>query len=147
MNTAQEVQQYLLEENARKLALEAERDRTQKAAEYLKVHINGLANPSPIVVAASVCSIILVLWVAYRIFLKPNATGVWFDKEGNKITISHNTLTGNVSSIQNKSISITDNLVKMSLPTDISSTQIHIGVWDYENLILFTDGSHLSRLQ
>ncbi len=147
MDTVQEIEQYVKEENIKKAALEAERERTKKAAEYLTMRINGLANPSPIVVTAAVCGVLLVLWVAYRIFLKPNATGEWYDKDGNKIIISHNTLTGKAVDGNGKSINITDNLVKIGADTDITGVIIRIGVWDYENLILFTDGTSISRLR
>jgi hypothetical protein len=114
--------------------LEQERQTLQKI-----VYDN--ANPSPILVAVIVLTIIFIIWFVWVIFLKPCASGEWYDNLGNVFHIHHNTLTGVVKVKENGKpagrAKVIDNFVRFG---DM------VGVWDYTDSIIYMDGMQWNRV-
>ncbi len=125
------------EENLKKKAIKAEKERA-----LLQKKIYDLSNPSPLIVAGIVVGVLFFMYIVYLIFLKPCLSGQWMDHAGNEWTISHNRLTGNFcvkingeSSGSGKSL---DNYVEYG---DL------IGVWNYRDVVYFTEGWQLHRVK
>lgn len=124
-------------ENLLKRAQEVERER-----ELLQKTVYKNANPSPIIVASIVIAIIFALYILYILFVKTCASGEWRDHMGNEWYISHNRFTNNFTVTINKKRAgsgyIRDNYVKFG---DL------VGVWDYQDKIIFMEGWHIERIK
>jgi hypothetical protein len=119
-----------------------EQQHTIQNAKRLRAYVQDISNPSPIIMAVIFISIILILWGLHRIFVRPNASGEWFDEDGNQWIISQNRFTGKVKVRFNGrwvyGASIEDNLFRVSRI---------VGIWDYGNNILLVGGGRLSKVR
>lgn len=122
----------------RKVAESQELARTQADADVLKVYVEKNANPSPAVITLIVIGVLIAVWLFYVLFLAPNASGEWYDTNGNMIVVEHCRLTGRAECNNSMKCEISDNLV---------SLDDRIGVWDYDNVILFVGGGSLVRVR
>ncbi len=115
--------------------------RAEKERALLQKKVYDLANPSPIFVASVVIAVLLAMYLIYVIFLKPCMSGEWLDHAGNTWDITHNRFTGNfrvrINGECKGSGKALDNYVRYG---DL------IGVWNYGNVIVFTEGWHLQRV-
>lgn len=137
-NIANERQQQQAYQNKLvETSIAAERERA-----LLQKKVYDLANPSPIFVTAVVIVILLSMYLVYVIFLKPCMSGEWMDHAGNTWDIAHNRFTGNfkvrINGECQGSGKALDNYVRYG---DL------VGVWNYGNVIVFTEGWQLQRLQ
>lgn len=125
------------ETQLKEAAIQAERERA-----LLQKKIYDTSNPSPVFVAAIVMTVLLAMYVLYVLFLKPCLSGAWMDHAGNEWDIAHNRFTGNFQVKINGESSgagqTLDNYVRYG---DL------IGVWDYSNLVCFTEGWQLQRIE
>jgi hypothetical protein len=117
-------------------ALRAEQERA-----LLQKKVYDLSNPSPIFMTVLVVAVVLLMYLIYVLFLKPCMSGEWMDHAGNTWQISHNRFNGNLRVRINGecrgSGKVLDNYVNYG---DL------IGVWNYGNVIVFTEGWHLERV-
>lgn len=115
------------------------------AAEYersmLRKEVHDNANPDPIVLGFCIMLGVVVMWLIYRMFLKPNASGEWRDSLGEEWRLKHGAFSSDVVvSINGKKaglMKIIDNFVKYGEL---------VGVWDYKDTIVFTEGVVLNRV-
>ena len=128
--------QLTYETQLKEAAIKAERE-----AQLLQKKIYDSSNPSPIFVAAIVITVLLIMYIIYVVFLKPCMSGDWLDHAGNEWTISHNRFTGNFRVKINgecRGVGKTlDNYVQYG---DL------VGVWNYHDIIYFTEGWQLQRV-
>lgn len=114
--------------------------KADKERALLQKKVYDISNPSPIFVTGIVIVILLIMYFIYVIFLKSCMSGEWSDHAGNIWYISHNKFTGNFQvKINNKNRGVgkvLDNYVRYG---DL------IGVWNYGNIIMFTEGWQLTR--
>jgi hypothetical protein len=117
-------------------AVKAERER-----DLLQKTVYSIANPSPIIVTTIVVAVIAALYVIYVLFLKPCMSGEWVDPKGNIWYIEHNRFSGNFDVFMNGVYvgagKVIDNYFRFG---DL------IGVWNYHNMIIFTEGWGIERL-
>ena len=113
----------------------------KRESEILTKTIYDISNPSPIVVTAIIIGILLILYVIYIIFLKPSVSGTWIDSLGNEWYLNHNTFknifTVSINDLPSGKGVLYDNYIRYGEL---------IGIWDYSNTILFTNGITLERL-
>lgn len=129
-------QEATYQANLQSAAIRAEQER-----QLLQKKIYDSSNPSPIFVASIVLAVILAMYVIYVVFLKPCLSGEWMDHAGNSWEISHNRFTGTFR------VKINGECrgVGKSLDNYISYGDL-IGVWNYGDVITFTEGWHLQRV-
>lgn len=129
------------EDERRRLALLNESNKLDEEKRILQRHINNNANPNPVHTTLIVIGIIFALWIMYLIFLKPSVNGIWFDPYGNKVEMCYNKFSGkikvNVNDQYGGSGLVVDNYIRYG---DL------VGVWDYNDKIVFVDGVVLHRL-
>ncbi len=128
-------------EERRNAALLEESKRLDEKKTILQKYIYNNANPSPLLIIGIVVSVVFCLWVIYVVFLKPTIDGEWRDEYGNKVNMCHNQLTGKIKVYMNGKYGgtgvVIDNYVKYG--------QL-IGIWDYNNEIIFVGGTRLRRI-
>jgi hypothetical protein len=121
------------EEAKRKLELE----KTQ-----LKEIVQRTNNPNPVFVAIVFVGVVLVFVLLYIFLIKPNASGKWYDSDGNLWTLHHYALTETLTVEGEGSVPhaeyISGNVVRMGK---------RAGIWDYNDVILFVDGTNLVRVK
>jgi hypothetical protein len=87
------------------------------------------------------CFFKIILYVIYIIFLKPSVSGTWIDSLGNEWYLNHNTFknifTVSINDLPSGKGVLYDNYIRYGEL---------IGIWDYSNTILFTNGITLERL-
>ncbi len=116
-------------------------NRAEQERALLQKTVYDMANPSPVMVSIIIIIILLAMYLIYVIFLKPCMSGEWMDHAGNTWDITHNRFTGNfrvkINGECKGSGKALDNYVRYG---DL------IGVWNYGNIIVFTEGWHLQRV-
>lgn len=129
-------QQQLYESQLKEAAIRAEQERV-----LLQKKIYDISNPSPIFVAVLVVAILIAMYIIYVIFLKPCMSGNWMDQAGNEWNIEHNRFTGNFRvKINNECRG-----VGKSLDNYVQYGNL-VGVWNYNDVIYFTEGWQLQRI-
>ena len=129
-------QQITYETQLKEAVIKAEREQI-----LLQKKIYDVSNPSPIFVAAIVIVVLLVMYIIYVLFLKPCMSGEWLDHAGNEWNISHNRFTGNFRvKINGECRGSGKNLDNYVHYGDL------IGVWNYHDIIYFTEGWQLQRV-
>jgi hypothetical protein len=123
--------------NLKKQAIRAERERM-----LLQKKIYEVANPSPIFIAGLVIAVLISMYIVYVALLKPCLSGEWMDHAGNTWELNHNRFTGNFIVYING----VESGVGRSLDNYISYGDL-VGVWNYGNVIVFTEGWQLNRVQ
>jgi hypothetical protein len=116
-------------------------EQTEKDKVLLQKHVYDNANPDPMLVAAIGMVVLLILWFMYMMLLKPSLTGVWYDKVGNRIYLKHNKL--------DDVVSVHVNMVYAGHAKNVDNLFQYgslIGIFDYNNRIIFMDGSQWDRL-
>lgn len=102
--------------------------------------VNDNSNPHPILIAIIMGSFILFIWLYYMILIKPSMCGSWYDENGSSWIIKHNKIFGTVKFYKNDSYygkGITyDNYINLN---------DEIGIWDYNDKIIFINGLVLYR--
>ncbi len=128
--------QEVYQANLREAAVKAEQERA-----LLQKKVYDVSNPSPIFVAIIVVAVILAMYIIYVVFLKPCMSGEWMDHAGNSWLITHNRFTGNFR------VKINGECrgVGKTLDNYVSYGDL-VGVWNYGNIIVFTEGWHLQRV-
>ena len=138
-----EINDSVAQRNLENSVIQQASDRNDERAQILQKHIYDLAHPNPVIVALCIIGFLVMLWIFYLIFIKPNMSGEWYDAKGDCIVVSHNLLTNSVL-VKRKTDKtaiealVLDNLFKMN---------DHVGVWDYNNSIVFIDGPTLTRVR
>lgn len=116
-------------------------EQADKTALLLNKTIQSESNPSPIIVCVVIVGSLLIIWGIYLLFLKPCIGGEWRDSVGNMWQIKHKgaSTTANVKINGDCAgkLKVIDNYVRYG---DL------IGIWDYNNDILFTNGVSMSRV-
>lgn len=121
-------------------ALVADMEGKKQAMQAQEV-IYDVANPSPIILGLVILCLFLVIYLLYTIMIKPNLSGVWTTKRGDRMQIRHGKFS-NVLVIVSKGKpihgSVKDNLVRIGNL---------IGIWNYSDVILFANGGSLTRIR
>lgn len=111
-------------------------------ADYLNRIVHKNANPNPGVIVGSVLVVIGVLYLIYIFGFKPNASGEWYDDQNTQWILEHDAWSDQVSLLVNgKRVGrgiISDNMFKF---------QSKIGIWNYNDVILFVGGGNITRVR
>ena len=122
--------------------LQEEAKRVEQERVMLQKKVYSDANPSPIFITGLIVAVLVSMYIIYVVFLKPCMSGEWMDKAGNTWDICHNKFTGMFTvTIDGKESGlgqVIDNYVSYG---DL------VGVWNYGNVIAFTEGWQLNRVQ
>ena len=106
----------------------------------LEETVYRISNPNPVVVGFCIIGVIVVMVVIYNMWLRPDATGIWSDERGNVLHFRHSPLSGRLvvtsKTSGKKMCMLSDNMFKCGS---------RVGVWDYNNIILFVNGGGLTR--
>lgn len=104
--------------------------------------VNDIANPDPVLTVSMVIIIFVIVWLIYYFFVMPNISGIWFDQAGNEWRLSKkflsNDFTVHIDGRYYGDGRIADNYFQFGNS---------VGVWDYMNTIVTTDGMVLARLE
>lgn len=115
--------------------------RAEEERNQLYKYLHSNANPSPITLGISIALLLVSMYVIYCLFAKPNASGEWRDSLGGEWMITHGAFSSDAKvRINGKCggvIKIIDNFVRYGNL---------VGVWDYNNEIVFTEGITLNRV-
>lgn len=126
-------------QRSEKVRLEA--DRGAEEASALQQFVYDRANPSPVMVALCIVLIICVAWWAHAVFLRPNASGQWVD-EADRIWVLHHPIRGEAIALidgkRSVRVTIRENLVRCG---------DRLGVWNYQNVIVWVGGGGLQRIR
>jgi hypothetical protein len=129
-------------------ALLSEAARITKQAQMLQKDIYKDASPHPLFVTCIIVLILIMVWVLYVMFVKPVATGEWLDAKNDQVWfIRHNPLT---DSMTIKILSRDGKLIaKMRgyIKNAVFKTHDALGIWDFNNVIVFVGGGGLQRVQ
>lgn len=119
---------------------ENDRKRLERAEYYLKKYVHENANPSPVFVLGIFILVLVILWVLYLMFIKPNASGIWYDDENNMWEINHCYFRGLTVRLNGENVKcqISDNLFKCGSL---------LGIWNYSDIIVFINGGSLTRVK
>ena len=115
----------------------------KKTAEHtvvMQANIYANANMMPMHVVLICICIVVLLWLIYMLY-KPVATGVWVASNGKQYMIKHNRWLNTIVCVGSDITlhgSVTGNLVLID---------DNAGIWNYGDVILFTNGTSLQRLE
>lgn len=101
-----------------------------------KIYTNS--NPNPYIITMCVISVILILWVSYRLFLRRSVSGNWYDDGGNYTSIYQNMITDNLSIFYN------DSHVNGKVSGNAIIISDMVGIWDGNDKIII-NGNSLKR--
>jgi len=125
----------------RAMQVKAASDAAEQERRMLHKEVHDNANPDPIVVGFCAALVVLAVWILYRMYLKPNASGEWRDSLGEEWQIKHGAFSSDVDVCINGKkaghMKIIDNYVRYG---DL------VGVWNYKDTIIFTEGVVLNRV-
>ncbi len=132
----EKIDDELYYKNLKKNAIRAEQERY-----LLQKKIYEIANPSPVVIASLIVAVLVSMYIVYVAFLKPCLSGEWMDHAGNTWYIEHNRFTGNFT----VEINGDDSGVGKAIDNYVSYGDL-VGVWNYGNVLVFTEGWQLNRV-
>lgn len=128
-----EADMRILQEHAK--IVEEERNLLQKI-------VYDVSNPSPIIITCIVLGTLLLMYIVYLVFIKPTLKGNWIDNYGNEYYIKHLPWQLTFYILHNGAVTgqgrVLDNYISLK---DVA------GVWNYDDEIIFVDGTVLSRLR
>lgn len=114
--------------------------KTAKKTVIMQANIYANANMMPMHVVLICICIVVLLWLIHMLY-KPNASGVWVAVNGKQYMIKHNRWLNTIVCVGSN----------ITLYGSISSNLVMIGddtaIWNYGDVILFTNGTSLQRLE
>jgi hypothetical protein len=140
INIAQQAQEANAELKEKNEQLGKKLEETENKRQYLQSILNKSANPHPVIIVLIVVSLLVILWFIHYLFIKPDISGEWHSQHNNVWRLNKKFMSNNVSVKINErnqgSLDVIDNLVEYNGL---------IGVWNYNNTIVFLDGTTLTR--
>lgn len=114
--------------------------KTAEQTVVMQSHIYANANMQPMNVVLICICIVILLWLIHMLY-KPNASGLWVAVNGKQYIIKHNRWLNTIVCVGSDITlygSISGNLVIIADET---------AIWNYGDVILFTNGTSLQRLE
>ena len=136
------IKQSSQDEEAYYSKLQREANKVEQERKMLQKKIYSDANPSPIFMAGLVVAVLICMYIIYVVLLKPCVSGEWMDHDGNTWDLCQNRFTGTFT------VDINDEESGMGQVIDnyVSYGDL-VGVWNYGNVIAFTEGWQLNRVE
>ena len=103
-------------------------EENKKKADLLQEYIVDNANPDPYLLIGIVCFVLLAIYLIYTCVMKKLINGYWYAKDGT-VTIDGEFMTG-TGFMKNEAIHFNNN----------------VGVYNGSNMIVFSDGNGIQRL-
>jgi len=117
-------------------------EQAELEANMLIKYVENNSNPNPLYIIIYSIVIFLLIWIIYVFFIKSNASGEWIDNNNNIWYLKHNYVIGSLKVLVNDST-----MLNCRLSGNLFRCNDLIGVWDYNDNIIFVGGGWLTRIR
>lgn len=114
--------------------------KTTEQSVVMQANIYANANMMPMHVVLICICIVVLLWLIYMLY-RPVATGLWVASNGKQFMIKHNRWFNTIVCVGN------DITLHGSISNNLVLINDDAGIWNYGDVILFTNGTSLQRLE